>query len=93
MNPDTTTGQPLTLMFVFPGVIGYFKFCKPNLTSPFSATHYSGPQYSPAGIGLGPYREQSHHAHGHYEGYAVSNDRFCKTSKKKKPVVIFKLVE
>lgn len=60
------------------GVIGYFKFCKPNLTSPFSPNHYSGPQYSPAGIGInhGPYRESPpipptiHY--GQYEGYSVS---------------------
>ncbi|KAI8423234.1 hypothetical protein MSG28_014265 [Choristoneura fumiferana] len=45
------------------GVIGYFKFCKPN-SSPFSSSHYNTPQYSPAGIGLGgPYRES------HYEQY------------------------
>ncbi|CAK1541104.1 unnamed protein product [Leptosia nina] len=56
------------MALIVPGVIGYFKFCKPNLTSPFSSNHYSAPQYSPAGIGLGPYREPNHY--GHYETYA-----------------------
>ncbi|KAI8423230.1 hypothetical protein MSG28_014265 [Choristoneura fumiferana] len=51
------------MALVIPGVIGYFKFCKPN-SSPFSSSHYNTPQYSPAGIGLGgPYRES------HYEQY------------------------
>ncbi|XP_063629634.1 uncharacterized protein LOC134801041 isoform X1 [Cydia splendana] len=53
------------MALIIPGVIGYFKFCKPN-SSPFSSGHYTGPQYSPAGIGLGqgPYREGSY---DHYE--------------------------
>ncbi|KAJ8709553.1 hypothetical protein PYW08_009557 [Mythimna loreyi] len=56
------------MALIIPGVIGYFKFCKPN-SSPFSSSHFSGPHYSPAGIGLGPYREsppQSHYAPAHY---------------------------
>ncbi|XP_072935527.1 uncharacterized protein Osi2 [Epargyreus clarus] len=58
------------MALIIPGVIGYFKFCKPNLTSPFSSSHYSGPQYSPAGIGLSPYRESPPPNHyGHYESY------------------------
>ncbi|XP_053619555.1 uncharacterized protein Osi2 [Plodia interpunctella] len=57
------------MALIIPGVIGYFKFCKPNLSSPFSSNHYTGPQYSPAGIGLnvGPYREPQQY--GHYESY------------------------
>ncbi|CAH0697213.1 unnamed protein product [Spodoptera exigua] len=58
------------MALIIPGVIGYFKFCKPN-SSPFASNHYSGPHYSPAGIGLGPYREtppQSHYA-SHYDSY------------------------
>ncbi|CAH0721063.1 unnamed protein product, partial [Brenthis ino] len=59
------------MALIVPGVIGYFKFCKPNLSSPFSSNHYSGPQYSPAGIGLSPYREGHGPAqYGHYENYA-----------------------
>lgn len=54
------------MALIIPGVIGYFKFCKPNLSSPFSSSHYGSPQYSPAGIGLGPYRDP--HI-GHYEHY------------------------
>ncbi|XP_026322978.1 uncharacterized protein LOC113232452 [Hyposmocoma kahamanoa] len=59
------------MALIVPGVIGYFKFCKPNLTSPFASNHYSGPQYSPAGIGLGPYREHppQHYGGQHYESY------------------------
>ncbi|KOB67286.1 Osiris 2, partial [Operophtera brumata] len=57
------------MALIIPGVIGYFKFCKPNISSPFSQSHYKGPQYSPAGIGVGPYREQPAH-YGHYESYA-----------------------
>ncbi|GBP35619.1 hypothetical protein EVAR_33822_1 [Eumeta japonica] len=53
------------MALIIPGVIGYFKFCKPNLSSPFSSNHYGTPQYSPAGVGLGPYREH----YGHYETY------------------------
>ncbi|XP_038219573.1 uncharacterized protein LOC119837866 [Zerene cesonia] len=56
------------MALVIPGVIGYFKFCKPNLSSPFSSNHFSAPQYSPAGIGLSPYREPAHY--GHYDTYA-----------------------
>ncbi|XP_041985538.1 uncharacterized protein LOC121737871 [Aricia agestis] len=55
------------MALIVPGLIGYFKFCKPN-SSPFSSSHYTGPQYSPAGIGLGPYRE--HGQYGHYDTYA-----------------------
>ncbi|XP_047512995.1 uncharacterized protein LOC125054895 [Pieris napi] len=55
------------MALIIPGVIGYFKFCKPNLTSPFSSNHFSAPQYSPAGIGLGPYREPQY---SHYDTYA-----------------------
>ncbi|CAD0205665.1 unnamed protein product [Chrysodeixis includens] len=64
------------MALIIPGVIGYFKFCKPN-SSPFSPGHYSGPQYSPAGIGLGPYRESpsSHYAPSHYDTYHVKIDR------------------
>lgn len=71
--------QELIYIISPPGVIGYFKFCKPNLTSPFASNHYSGPQYSPAGIGLGPYREhpQQHYGGHHYESYPVSY--FAKT--------------
>ncbi|XP_028166335.1 uncharacterized protein LOC114357081 isoform X2 [Ostrinia furnacalis] len=59
------------MALIVPGVIGYFKFCKPNLSSPFSSSHYKGPQYSPAGIGLqSPYREgHSPAQYGHYDGY------------------------
>ncbi|XP_049880782.1 uncharacterized protein LOC126377144 [Pectinophora gossypiella] len=65
------------MALIVPGVIGYFKFCKPN-SSPFSTNHYSGPQYSPAGIGIlgsgqGPYRDHSPvHSPaygGHYDSY------------------------
>ncbi|KAG6459414.1 uncharacterized protein LOC115449455 [Manduca sexta] len=56
------------MALIVPGVIGYFKFCKPN-SSPFSPNHYSGPQYSPAGIGLGPYREHPPEHYGHYNNY------------------------
>ncbi|CAB3222961.1 unnamed protein product [Arctia plantaginis] len=60
------------LALIVPGVIGYFKFCKPN-SSPFSQNHYTGPQYSPAGIGLGShgiYRDTPPaYGHGHYESY------------------------
>ncbi|XP_026492476.2 uncharacterized protein LOC113398108 [Vanessa tameamea] len=59
------------MALIIPGVIGYFKFCKPNISSPFSSNHYNGPQYSPAGIGLSPYREGHGPAnYGHYENYA-----------------------
>ncbi|KAM3957984.1 DUF1676 domain-containing protein Osi2 [Aphomia sociella] len=62
------------MALIIPGVIGYFKFCKPNLTSPFSSNHYNGPQYSPAGIGLGPYREVHAPTHyGHYDNYQQSH--------------------
>ncbi|XP_028043554.1 uncharacterized protein LOC114253020 [Bombyx mandarina] len=56
------------MALIIPGVIGYFKFCKPN-SSPFSTNHYTGPQYSPAGIGLGPYRESPPENYGHYNNY------------------------
>lgn len=58
------------MALIIPGLIGYFKFCKPNLTSPFSPNHYHGPQYSPAGIGLGPYRESPPGHYGQYDGYS-----------------------
>ncbi|CAG9569479.1 unnamed protein product [Danaus chrysippus] len=63
------------MALIVPGVIGYFKFCKPNLSSPFSSNHYNGPQYSPAGIGLSPYRETHGPAQygSHYDGYAGSH--------------------
>ncbi|CAH2059552.1 unnamed protein product, partial [Iphiclides podalirius] len=64
------------MALIVPGVIGYFKFCKPNLTSPFSSNHYTGPQYSPAGIGInhGPYRESHTPVHyGQYESYPGGN--------------------
>lgn len=59
------------LALIVPGVIGYFKFCKPN-SSPFSPNHYTGPQYTPAGIGLGVYRDTppAAYAHGHYDNYS-----------------------
>ncbi|XP_068625700.1 uncharacterized protein Osi2 [Battus philenor] len=59
------------MALIVPGVIGYFKFCKPNLSSPFSSNHYAGPQYSPAGIGInhGPYRETPPAHYGQYENY------------------------
>ncbi|KAJ2940074.1 hypothetical protein O0L34_g14109 [Tuta absoluta] len=65
------------MALIVPGVIGYFKFCKPN-SSPFSSSHYTGPQYTPAGIGLGPYRDHPpqqggqygpQYGGGHYESY------------------------
>jgi hypothetical protein len=44
--------------FIIPGIIGYFKLCKPN-TSPFASEHsyYDGyaTQYSPQGIGSASY--------------------------------------
>ncbi|CAG9138560.1 unnamed protein product [Plutella xylostella] len=62
------------MALIIPGVIGYFKFCKPN-QSPFSPSHYSGPQYSPAGVGLGPYRDNSGPYH-HYENYAPGPQKY-----------------
>ncbi|CAK1594322.1 unnamed protein product [Parnassius mnemosyne] len=67
------------MALIIPGVIGYFKFCKPNLTSPFSSHHYSGPQYSPAGIGInhGPYRESYSPAHyNQYETYPAGGHKY-----------------
>lgn len=41
---------------VLPGLIGFFKLCKPNLQSPFTGNYYNqGPQYSPAGIAYQPH--------------------------------------
>ncbi|CAH0401563.1 unnamed protein product [Chilo suppressalis] len=64
------------MALIVPGVIGYFKFCKPNLSSPFSSSHYSGPQYSPAGIGLGPYREHPPAQYTHYDGYGNGGHKY-----------------
>ncbi|XP_044271477.1 uncharacterized protein LOC123015666 [Tribolium madens] len=36
------------LAIVIPGLIGFFKLCKPNLQS---SNYYTGPHYSPAGVG------------------------------------------
>jgi hypothetical protein len=36
------------LAIIIPGLIGYFKLCKPNLQS---QNYYTGPHYSPAGVG------------------------------------------
>ncbi|XP_063919305.1 uncharacterized protein LOC135134537 [Zophobas morio] len=41
------------LAIVIPGLIGFFKLCKPNLHS--SSNYYTGPQYSPAGVGFHPH--------------------------------------
>lgn len=44
---------------VIPGLIGFFKFCKPNLQSTFGGNYGSGiPHYSPGGVGYHP---------GHYK--------------------------
>ncbi|XP_022918506.1 uncharacterized protein [Onthophagus taurus] len=43
------------LAIVIPGLIGYFKLCKPNLSSPFASNNYHHAQYSPAGIGYQPH--------------------------------------
>lgn len=52
------------LAIVVPGLIGFFKLCKPNLQAP---NYYSGPHYSPAGIGYQPqYGGNSHDYSSHY---------------------------
>ncbi|KAF9799421.1 hypothetical protein SFRURICE_003118 [Spodoptera frugiperda] len=54
----------LKLLLFLPLILGLASFKK-------FLGHFSGPHYSPAGIGLGPYREsppQSHYA-SHYESY------------------------
>uniref|UniRef100_A0A1Y1MR37 Osiris 2 n=1 Tax=Photinus pyralis TaxID=7054 RepID=A0A1Y1MR37_PHOPY len=49
------------LAIVIPGVIGFFKLCKPDLHSAFGhSDHYSGPHYSPAGIGYYPHVKESY---------------------------------
>lgn len=51
------------LAIIVPGLIGFFKLCKPQLQSSFGqSNYYNTPHYSPAGIGYQPhhYKEQSH---------------------------------
>ncbi|KAF5296742.1 hypothetical protein FQR65_LT10178 [Abscondita terminalis] len=43
------------LAIVIPGLIGFFKLCKPDLHSSFGQNHHNGPYYSPAGIGYQPH--------------------------------------
>ncbi|XP_076266749.1 DUF1676 domain-containing protein Osi2 [Rhynchophorus ferrugineus] len=47
------------LAIVIPGVIAYFKFCKPNFQSAFGPGQFAGPHYSAAGVAYpSHYREQ-----------------------------------
>lgn len=45
------------LAIVVPGLIGFFKFCKPDFSSGFAGhnNYYNTPQYSPAGIAFQPH--------------------------------------
>lgn len=56
---------------IVPGLIGFFKLCKPNLSNPFGQhSSYHSPPYSPAGIGYGPhYKEDSGYANEYGGNY------------------------
>lgn len=45
------------LAIVVPGLIGFFKFCKPDFSSGFAGhnNYYNSPQYSPAGVAFQPH--------------------------------------
>lgn len=44
------------LAIIVPGMIGFFKLCKPDLHSNFGhSNYYNGPHYSPAGVGYRPH--------------------------------------
>lgn len=50
------------LAIVIPGLIGFFKLCKPNLQS---SNYYTGPHYSPAGVGYpGHFRGEAEYTNG-----------------------------
>ncbi|KRT84297.1 hypothetical protein AMK59_1440, partial [Oryctes borbonicus] len=54
---------------IVPGIIGFFKLCKPNLSNPFANT-YQTPHYTPAGIGYNPhYKESPGYAHEYSDNY------------------------
>ncbi|KAK9692751.1 Protein of unknown function (DUF1676) [Popillia japonica] len=57
---------------IVPGIIAFFKLCKPNLSSPFAHGAYQTPQYTPAGIGYNPYYKDNsgyaeEYGHNHYD--------------------------
>ncbi|RZB40704.1 uncharacterized protein BDFB_005606, partial [Asbolus verrucosus] len=54
------------LAIVIPGLIGFFKLCKPNLQS---SNYYSGPHYSPAGIGYQPNFKEPTFSHQYSDSY------------------------
>ncbi|XP_060528308.1 uncharacterized protein LOC132703199 [Cylas formicarius] len=57
------------LALVVPGVIAYFKFCKPNFPSNFGSSQFAGPHYSPSGLAYPThFREQPNFVH--HEEYA-----------------------
>lgn len=45
------------LAIIIPGLIGFFKLCKPNLQQ---GNYYTGPHYSPAGVGYPPHYRETH---------------------------------
>lgn len=63
------------LAIVVPGLIGFFKLCKPNLQSSFGqSNYYNTPHYSPAGIGYQPhFKEQSVSYPDEYSSYYENN--------------------
>ena len=58
------------LAIIIPGLIGFFKLCKPNLQSPFSGGNHYAPHYSQAGVGYHPlYKEGPSFADDYSGGY------------------------
>lgn len=63
------------LAIVIPGLIGFFKLCKPDLHSSFGhSNYYNGPHYSPAGVGYGPHFKEPIPSFSHQYGNSHPGD-------------------
>lgn len=62
------------LAIIVPGLIGFFKLCKPQLQSSFGQqNYYNTPHYSPAGIGYQPHHYKEHAYPSEYSSYYDDN--------------------
>lgn len=66
---------------IIPGLIGYFKLCKPQQQQQYGqyggSNYYSNgfPQYSPQGLGAASYQQHTHYEDHHGQSYRADNNQ------------------